>query len=142
MHDVVAAPNYQANLFVNVPATPPQVVTLYLHVDGYPRAFVYRVQCSAQTTDLPEKTDFGLSTDSQAGLAGISTAGAVTPLEAQIDAPVGTFESGIDSVRVALDENMDGQTSGRKRGFVIRSIAKSTCLSPRSARAYWRWTLE
>ncbi len=110
LRDTIDAKKPRANLFVNVPATPPQQVTLYLHVDGFPRAFVYRVLSGAESVDLPEVTDLTeVRLIQPETIAGFQAPAATTPVEIQVDAPVGSFEDGNDYVEVQLDENQDGQ---------------------------------
>jgi hypothetical protein len=107
---VLDADHPQAKLFINVPAVPPRTVTLYLNIDDYPRAFVYRVPCGAQSVDLPEAADL-----MDARLANINTTGTYqkpsvsTPIKLELDAPVGSFEAGGDFVLLDVDDNFDDQ---------------------------------
>jgi hypothetical protein len=118
LSDVVAAPDYEAQMFVNLSAPPPQEVTLYLHVDGYPRAFVYRVPCGPHAVDLPEEMALDEVRLRNVAWQEYQPQTPVTSIEAQVDSPVGMFETGGDTLRVALDENMDqrlGPEPGMRR---------------------------
>ena len=116
LEDVISAPNYEAKLFVYEPAQPPRDVTLYVDVDGYPRAFIYKVPCGSGVIDLAEET--GVSELRLHTVQGteFQPPSAVTPLVAQVDAPVGAFAKGEDFVRTALDDNMDRRL-GPEHGF-------------------------
>ena len=107
LRDVIRAPEYEARLFAYVPASPPRLVTLHLHVDGYPRAFVYRVPCGAHAIDVPEQKKLAALRLRKTAWPDYQPPAAVTPVETQVDSSVGTFESGSDTVQVSLDENMD-----------------------------------
>jgi hypothetical protein len=109
LRDVLTPPDGEARLFVNVPANPPGVATLHLNVDGYPRAFVYHVPCGAHVVDVPEEANLASFRIRKTAWPDYQPPVAVTPVEAQVDSAVGTFESGSDLVQVALDENMDQQ---------------------------------
>ena len=120
LRDTLHATKPQANLFVNVPATPSQQVTLYLHVDDYPRAFVYRVPTGGQSVDIPELTDLTeVRLIQPETIAGFQAPSAITPIQIQVDAPVGSFEDGGDYVGVQIDENRDGQLDANTVRFQV-----------------------
>jgi hypothetical protein len=117
LRDVLRAPDYEAKLFAYVPALPPRMVTLHLHVDGYPRAFVYRVPCGAHAVDVPEQKKLAGLRLRKTQWPDYQPPAKVTPIEAQVDSAVGSFEAGGDVVQVALDEDMDklmATESGRR----------------------------
>jgi hypothetical protein len=108
-------PDHRARLFVEVPAAPQRVVKLLLHVDGYPRAFVYSVRCGEHSTNSPESRNLvavrivnldesiALSDKAQLVVAPKPAA----PVEVQIDAPVGSFENQQDTVTLGVDGDGD-----------------------------------
>jgi len=107
LEGIVAAPRYEARMFAEVPRGD-RHVTLYLQVDGYPRAFVYHVPCGADVQNVPEVTDV-LAVRVTAPAAGTPWK---TPIEAipanvQVDAPVGTFQNGTDFLEVGIDRDRD-----------------------------------
>jgi len=123
----LAAPDYQAQMFIYVPAVPPQTVTLHLNVDDYPRAFVYRVPCGTHVVGLAEEVNL-TEIRIRKLLPGkhFQAPQEITPVGLEIDAPIGAFETGDDTVRLAIDENMD-QRLGPERGHFFASDRQVRC---------------
>jgi hypothetical protein len=107
LRDVLSAPNFMAKLFVNVATGPPRDITLYLHVDDYPRAFVYRVPVGGGVADLPEEIAPPKVRLQRSTLAEYQAPSPITPVIAQVDSPSGAFRTEDDFLRMALDENLD-----------------------------------
>ncbi|MCO6456238.1 MAG: carboxypeptidase regulatory-like domain-containing protein, partial [Pirellulaceae bacterium] len=102
------APDYQAVLYANIPAVPRRTVTLRVHVDDYPRAFVFRVPCGVHSRSLPEEEHLMQVriVSPQANKAFQAPVESVR-VRAEVDAPVGTFQNGNDLVEIGLDEDLD-----------------------------------
>jgi hypothetical protein len=79
---------------------------------------VYRVPCGAQAVDVPEQKKLAALRLRKTAWPDYQPPAAVTPLQAEVDSSVGTFESGGDIVQVALDENMD-QLMGPEQGRLL-----------------------
>ena len=104
----IQPPDYQARLYVEAPASESRVQTLYLTIDGYPRAFVYRVPCGPPAVDLPEAADV-LEARITAPAEGTMLKAPLDsiPVQLQIDAPVGAFDNDRDVVEVGIDRDRD-----------------------------------
>ncbi len=101
-------PNDVARLFVNVPELAGRVVTLRLHADGYPRAFVFHVACDADSDDLPEETSLSeVRIISPADGSAYPVPTERVPVEFQVDAPLGAFQTREDLVQVGIDKDRD-----------------------------------
>jgi len=105
---VVESPAFEANLYAEVPSGSDRRMTLHLHVDGFPRAFVYQVPCDTHSTDVPPDTDriavrvAGVS----AGKAFRAPAGPI-PVRLEVDVPPDAFRSQEDLVEVGIDVDRD-----------------------------------
>jgi hypothetical protein len=106
------APAYEANLYAEVQSALGRVVPVRLHVDGYPRAFVYRVPCNAQMVDIPEEADLLAVRIASLprGLVYKAPAG-VIPVQLQIDAPAAS-RSRTFGVDVGIDRDRDRELRG------------------------------
>lgn len=101
-------PNDVARLFVNVPEAQGRVVTLRLHADGYPRAFVFRVPCDQDSADLPEESDLhDVRILSPADGTAFPVPTEKVMVQFQVDAPHGTFQTQEDFVQVGIDRDRD-----------------------------------
>jgi hypothetical protein len=122
------APDFEADLFAGVPAEVGRVLTLRLDVDGYPRAFIYRVPCHDGSVDLPEVIDLLdlRVTSPPTGLA-LKTPTGVIPMQFQVDAPLGAFQHEEDLVEVGIDMDRDRDFRGEKtlRFAADRQVAVS-----------------
>jgi hypothetical protein len=109
LRDFLTAPKYEARLFVNVLADPPREVMLYLNVDDYPRAFVYRVPIGSGVADQPEGVADAQVRLLKAVPGEYQAPAPVTNVIAQVDAPLSAFANTGDYVQMALDENLDNK---------------------------------
>ena len=103
--------NPTANLFLSVSMPPPHLARVYINVDGYPRAFIFDVSCGKQQTDIPEVTglvDLRMATSSTRGVLPATDS---IPIALQLDAPVGSFETGMDELRLGIDLDQSGNMS-------------------------------
>ncbi|MDZ4821672.1 MAG: hypothetical protein SGJ20_22155 [Planctomycetota bacterium] len=100
------APSYEANLFSNLPPDAGQV-TLLIHIDDYPRAFVYDVPLTMSSVDLPESDYRGVKviTPPQ-GKSFVAPVRSI-PVELQIDAPGVDPLSGQGEIEVGIDSDRD-----------------------------------
>jgi len=103
----------EAELYVEVPQSPAQFVTLRLTVDDYPRAIYYRVPISGETSDIPE--DMDLLAVRIAGLpeGTIYKPPRVTiPVQLAIDAPASISKVPPLRIEVGIDQNRDRELRG------------------------------
>ncbi|HKD36064.1 MAG TPA: SpaA isopeptide-forming pilin-related protein, partial [Pirellulales bacterium] len=109
------APDYVANLFCELPADSAKVVPVRINVDGYPRAFVYRVPLGIQSTDLAEETDLrDVRITSPEPEAAYKAPVESILVEAQVDAPLGAFQNPDDVVEVGIDVDRDRDLRGNE----------------------------
>lgn len=105
---VLASPTYRDRLSLELPSPPPTSVRLDLEVDGYPRAFSFEVFCDRSSTEIPELTELKevrvRTRDDQVVFGETSS----IPVELSVDAPVGSFENGDDTVSVSLQADANG----------------------------------
>jgi hypothetical protein len=113
LRGTIQAPDYEARLFIEAPASDSRVQTVYLDVDGYPRAFIYRVPCGPAATNLPEANDV-LDVRLTAPAANTMYKAPATAIDVafQVDAPPGAFEQERDVVEVGIDRDRDRDFSG------------------------------
>lgn len=102
------APQYEANLFVKVPSDDSRTLTLRLHVDDFPRAFVYRVPIGVQALDIPEELDLReiRIQSPKAGKVYTAPIGSI-PVEFQVDAPAHTRQPIVGLVEIGVDADRD-----------------------------------
>ncbi|MDX1944489.1 MAG: hypothetical protein SFU86_03710, partial [Pirellulaceae bacterium] len=102
-----------AELYVEVPAAAGRVVNLRLAVDGYPRAFLYRVTCSGDAVDLPEDSDTVTTRITNLPKGTIyKPPVASIPVELQIDAPAAASGNPPLRAEVGIDRNRDRELNG------------------------------
>lgn len=107
---VLAAPGYEARLYAAVPTQPGRVETIFVNVDDFPQAFVYKIDCSSDQTNVAEATDrlAVRITNPPAGTAYRSPQRTI-PVDLQVDAPPGAFRTGGDFVEIGIDVDQDGE---------------------------------
>ncbi len=104
----LAAPDYTANLFAEVAADAAKTLTLRLKVDGYPRAFVYRIPCGIQSSDLPEQTDLReVRITHPPAEKAYKAPIEYIPVEAEVDAPLSAFQNPDDILEIGIDVDRD-----------------------------------
>lgn len=115
------APNYETNLFVEVGDEPGRFVTIALRVDDYPRAFIYRVPCSAVAIDIPEDTDaLGVEIlQMTLGTQYKAPAGEI-PVVLRVDAPGASGGNPPLEVRVGVDRDRD-RTLNNEAALTLQS---------------------
>lgn len=104
----VVTPNFEARLFVAVESQAEKFLTLHISVDDYPRAFIFRIPCSENTTDLPLILDaMAASITSPKPKSAYQSPLDSIPVELSIDAPDGAFQIPGDTIEVGIDRNND-----------------------------------
>ena len=101
----LTAPNYEALLSAEITAEPGTPLTLWLTVDGYPRAFVYRMPAGVEAHNVLESTDLRSVriTSPPAGQAYKTPLDSI-PVDCQVDAPPsGAFQDPDDVLQVGID---------------------------------------
>ncbi len=100
----LTAPDYEALLSAETTAEPGTLLTLWLTVDGYPRAFVYRMPAGVEAHNVPESTDLRnvRITSPPAGQAYKTPLDSI-PVDCQVDAPLGAFQDPDDVLQVGVD---------------------------------------
>ncbi len=102
--------NRRAQLFAQIPSDTEDEVTAWLHVNGYPRAFVFRVPCSDTLRNVPPLSDLReirvVAPKHNAPFASLGLQEVRARIE--VDAPVAAFsEPGADYVQVGIDSDQD-----------------------------------
>jgi hypothetical protein len=109
----IATPEDVAALAIAVPSRPGRVVTVGVHIDGYPRAFVFEVPCDADSDGLPEQSNrHAVRIVTPAEAAAFPAPTAAVPVRLEVDAPVGSFSGGTDFVEVGIDVDLDRTLRG------------------------------
>jgi hypothetical protein len=87
--------------------------TLFLNVDSYPRAFVYRIDPSRSAGVIAEDAD-ALAARIVSVPEGIRYPAPVAgvPVSVEIDAPPGSFHNGGDLVEIGIDKDRDREFAG------------------------------
>ena len=109
----IKSPDDVAHLFCELPADSAKVVPVRITVDGYPRAFVYRVPLGIQSTDLPEETDLReIRITSPEPEAAYKAPIESIMVDAQVDAPLGAFQNRDDLLEIGIDVDRDRDLRG------------------------------
>lgn len=104
----IKSPQYEANLFVDVPSDDPRTLTLRINVDDFPRAFVYRVPIGVQSVDIPEELDLREIRILSPRPGKIYTAPiAAIPVEFEVDAPAHARQPLAGLVEIGVDADRD-----------------------------------
>lgn len=92
----------------DLPPSRAATANVFVHVDEFPRAFVYRVPLRRSSATVPEDSSrralriIGPRPGTVLGASAKSIAVAL-----QVDAPVGSFQNASDSVEIGIDANRD-----------------------------------
>eukprot|EP00913_Durusdinium_trenchii_P028470 g26698.t1 len=101
------------SLSLSIPPRNDRIVEVWIHVDGFPRGFIYRVATDHSSADIPEQLGrSGVRIVEPA--AGLAVAAKTRQIAAtvQVDAPVGSFQDPADFVEVGTDVNRDRKLEG------------------------------
>lgn len=103
---------HPAVLYAELPARGPET-TLYIHVDDFPRAFIYRIDPAHSRRNLPEDTD-ALAARLIALPQGTKypAPAPAFPATVEIDAPPGSFQNADDVVEIGVDKDRDREFIG------------------------------
>jgi hypothetical protein len=108
LEGILNAPDYSALLYVQAPPSDSRVQTVYIDVDDYPRAFIYRVPCGPPATNIPEVADaLDLRILAPATGSMFQAPAAKIPVSLEVDAPVGSFDNERDTLEVGIDRDRD-----------------------------------
>lgn len=124
------APEFETELYADVPRSNAGVVNVNVDIDRYPRAFVFRVPCNTHAERISEETTmqairileplrrdaFGAPRDSI--LASL-----------QVDAPVGSFGNGNDLIELGIDADLDGEFRGESTVKLLSDRQLSATIS-------------
>ncbi len=110
---LIQSPDFETSLFAKFAAEAGRVVRVDLNIDGYPRAFVYRINCGTAASDLPEEADLrevrvlapAVGTAYKAPIGSI-------PVEFQVDSPIDAFHDASDVVEIGVDVDRDRDLRG------------------------------
>ncbi|MCM2369869.1 carboxypeptidase-like regulatory domain-containing protein [Aporhodopirellula aestuarii] len=107
---VLGAPDFVATLSSIVPSSS-SWAEVVIDVDGYPRAFTYRIPCETSTTSFDKQSErFDIRIKSPLAGTVFGAAAKSIPVHLEIDSPVGTFplqNIGQDFIEVGLDMDRD-----------------------------------
>lgn len=110
-------------MFIELPSVNRETVRLFVDVDGFPRAFVFDVQCNldGSVTERTDLLEMQLQSLSQRNVLPATDHLQVT---AKLNMPVGRFENANDFVEVGLDLNKDGvpDPESRVRSYSDRQV--------------------
>lgn len=110
LEDVLATTDGEARLYAVVSARPGRVETVFVNVDDFPRAFIYRIDCSSGEHGASEVTDrlAVRITNPPQGTA-YRVPRPFIPIDLQVDAPTGAFQTDGDFLEVGIDVDQDGE---------------------------------
>lgn len=106
-------PDYEANLYADIVPDPGRTQTVNVAIDGYPRAFVFRVPLGLASPDVPESTDLR----EVHILAPISGAAYKAPIESlpvdfEVNSPIGAFDNPDDVLELGIDPSRQRDLRG------------------------------
>lgn len=108
------APDFKTDLYAEIESKPQRIATLLLHVDGYPRAFVFRVPCWVHSVELPEQRDLLDVRIVQLPQGRNYLPVDPVPVRLQVDASDGAFDRPDDVVEVGVDLDRDRELEGEQ----------------------------
>jgi len=108
------APDFATDLYAEIESAPQRTATVQLHVDGYPRAFVFRVPCWVHSVELPEQRDLLDVRITQLPQGRNYLPDDPVPVRLQVDAPDGAFDRPDDVVEVGVDLDRDRELEGEQ----------------------------
>ncbi len=114
---ILGPPDYVARLSAVVESAPDKEIRVWLTVDGYPRAFRYRVKCDRDRQRVDRQRGIGdeiriiAPQPDQAFRAPLDS----LSVEFQLDAPEDAFQQPGDMVEVGIDANGDRLLQGEPR---------------------------
>jgi hypothetical protein len=121
----LTAPDFATELYADVPQASGHVVEVRLQVDGYPRAFVFRVPVGVDSPVVAEEASLHeVRILEPAANTKLPAPQAAIHASLQIDAPVGSFQSDDDFVEVGIDADLDREFRG-ERTVKLRSDRQS-----------------
>jgi hypothetical protein len=109
----LAPPDYRGTMYAEIPPEPGKQVTVQVHVDGYPRAFLYQVPCQARNLDVPSDDErlhvevLGLPLGTT-----YSAPAGTFPVQLRVDVPRGAFQGEGDFIEVGIDRRRVREFSG------------------------------
>ncbi|MCA9213843.1 MAG: hypothetical protein KDB27_12315, partial [Planctomycetales bacterium] len=102
-----------ALLDVQLPRGIPRPQRLYLHVDGYPRAFIYDVSPIQRDGPVSETIDLmSVTVASPNTLLALNSQQKSVPVKVRVDSPLGAFSNSQDKLVVGLDVGQDRGLEG------------------------------
>lgn len=101
-------------LNAHLAATAPQEVKASIHVDGYPRAFVFRIRRGASIDKIPLSTDPEVRIVSPANRTAFNASVTEVPIRLEVDAAEGAFDDEESNaiVEVGIDEKRNRELQG------------------------------
>ncbi|MDZ4782199.1 MAG: hypothetical protein SGJ19_18280 [Planctomycetia bacterium] len=113
LSDELRAPDYRAQLWIEAPLDPARVVTLAISVDGYPRAFLFRVPCQESGSDLAPVDDvLAIRVKAPATDAAFHAPASAINVLAEIDVPRGAEDDDATQIELGFDTDRDREFRG------------------------------
>lgn len=115
LEGVILSADRPAELFVETGGIRDDAVVLQLTVDGYPRAFHYRVPLTGTRSNIPPETGAS-AVRVRAPLPGTAfkTPLASVPVAIEVDAPMGARWTGSEAVEIGFDRDRDRELRGEE----------------------------
>ncbi len=113
LSDELRAPEFRAEMWIEAPLDPARVLTLALHVDDYPRAFLFRVPCQEAGRDIaPEDDVLAVRVKSPAAETAFRAPASAINVLAEIDLPRGAEDDPATAIEVGFDTDRDREFRG------------------------------
>ncbi|MFO0905396.1 MAG: carboxypeptidase-like regulatory domain-containing protein [Pirellulales bacterium] len=112
LEGIISAPKYEAVLYAAIPAETDRLLTVHLDVDDYPRGLAWNLSCASTARQIPPSDDLlAIQITSPDVEKAYQAPVPTVPVEFQVDAPQGAFESPRDYVEVGVDRRRDRELS-------------------------------
>ena len=108
LNGLITEKNRSVRLFAYVPRSIDRVEKVYIEIDDYPRAFVFRIPCwddNARILESKNEMRFQFESPSK-GKSYLAPVDSI-PIGFQVDAPVGAFEDNNDFLEIGIDADRD-----------------------------------
>lgn len=105
----------EINLFAEVTPTAGRYETVYVHVDNYPRAFIFHIPCWDEVQQIaPSLNEMNMEISKPLPSTSFKAPADSIPVEFKVDAPVAAFDKPNSLVEIGIDANRDRELNRDK----------------------------
>ncbi|MFT7633210.1 MAG: hypothetical protein ACI87E_004265, partial [Mariniblastus sp.] len=112
LRDRITPTSPEVELFAEIPASVGHTETVFVHVDDYPRAFIFNIPCWKTVRRIaPSANEMRFKILKPLAQRSYQAPIDAIPVEFQVDAPIGAFTDPNDVVQIGIDADRDRELS-------------------------------